>query len=118
MGFLVRRGLPAESVNTTLKLTRMGAHELAQALAIPQRTLARRHREGFLSVEESAKLVRFVRVVERAEQVFEDYHAALSWLKAENKSLGDVTPLSLLDTDIGADAVLEVLGRIEHGIFA
>jgi uncharacterized protein (DUF2384 family) len=29
-----------------------------------------------------------------------------------------VTPLSLLDTDIGADSVLDTLGRIEHGVFA
>ena len=28
---------------------------------------------------------------------------ALAWLKAENAALGEVTPLSLLDTDIGAD---------------
>lgn len=71
-----------------------------------------------LSTEESAKLLRFARVVERAEEVFEAAEPALAWLKADNAALGGVTPLSLLDTDIGADSVLDTLGRIEHGVFA
>lgn len=115
---LVRRGLPAASVEAITRLTRTAQSELARALAIPERTLARRKREGLLSAEESAKFVRFARVVERAEEVFEEGAPALAWLKTENPALGDVTPLSLLDTDLGADTVLDMLGRIEHGVFA
>lgn len=115
---LVRRGLPSASVDSIVRLTRITQTELAQALAIPERTLARRKREGALSAEESAKFVRFARVVERAVEVFEAGDPALAWLKTENAALGGVTPLSLLDTDIGADSVLETLGRIEHGVFA
>lgn len=115
---LVRQGLPAASVDSILKLTRMAQTELTKALAIPERTFARRKREGVFSPEESAKLVRFARVVERAEAVFEDSVQALAWLKTENPTLGGVTPLSLMDTDIGADSVLDTLGRIEQGVFA
>jgi putative toxin-antitoxin system antitoxin component (TIGR02293 family) len=115
---LVRRGLPAASIDSVVRLTRIAQTELANALAIPERTLARRKREGVFSPEESAKLLRFARVAERAEEVFEDTQSALSWLKAENPALGGVTPLSLLDTDIGADTALDTLGRIEHGVFA
>ena len=61
-----------------------------------------------LPTEESAKLLRFARVVERAEEVFQAAEPALAWLKADNAALGGITPLSLLDT----------LGRIEHGVFA
>lgn len=115
---LVRRGLPSASVDALVRMTRITRSELAHALAIPERTLARRKREGVLSPEESAKFVRFARVVERAESVFEDTDNALGWLQSPNASLGGVTPLSLLDTDIGADSVLDTLGRIEHGVFA
>jgi len=115
---LLRRGLPSASVDALARLTRTTQAELAQALAIPERTLARRKREGVLSTEESAKLLRFARVVERAEEVFEAAEPALAWLKADNAALGGVKPLSLLDTDIGADSVLDTLGRIEHGVFA
>lgn len=115
---LVRRGLPSASVDAVVRITRITQSELAHALSIPERTLARRKREGTLSSEESAKFVRFARVVERAETVFEDTESALSWLQSPNASLGGATPLSLLDTDIGADSVLDTLGRIEHGVFA
>ena len=101
-----------------LRLTRIRQAELAYALAIPERTMARRKREGALSPEESAKLVRFARTVERAETVFDDAPAALARLQSPNAALGGVTPMSLLDTDIGADSVLDTLGRIEHGVFA
>ena len=115
---LVRRGLPAASVEAITRLTRTAQSELARALAIPERTLARRKREGLLSADESAKLVRFARVVERAEGVFEGGAPALAWLKTDNPALGHATPLSLLDTDLGADSVMDTLGRIEQGVFA
>jgi putative toxin-antitoxin system antitoxin component (TIGR02293 family) len=96
----------------------MSQAELSAALGISERTLARRKREGKLNSEESAKLVRLARVVERAEKVFEDFDAAIDWLKSANASLAGATPLSLLDTDIGAESVMDTLGRIEHGVFA
>jgi len=37
--------------------------------------------------------------------------------ESPNRSLGNVTPLSLLDTDLGAEAVTDTLGRIEHGVY-
>jgi hypothetical protein len=38
--------------------------------------------------------------------------------EAGRSALSGATPLSLLDTDIGAENVLDTLGRIEHGVFA
>jgi len=96
----------------------MSQAELSAALGIPERTLSRRKREGKLNSEESAKLIRLARVIERAEEVFEDFDSAIDWLKSANASLAAATPLSLLDTDIGAESVLDTLGRIEHGVFA
>lgn len=68
--------------------------------------------------EESARLGRIARVVRRAEMVFEDAAAALRWVQTPNASLGEVSPLSLLHTEIGESAVLDALGRIEHGVFS
>ena len=115
---LVRRGISANAVDAAVRLMDMNQAELARALDIPERTLARRKKEGTLSRDESGKLVRLARVVERAAEVFEDGPAALDWLKHANASLGGASPLSLLDTDLGAVAVHNALGRIEHGVFA
>jgi len=115
---VIRKGIPAAAVESLLKAMQVSQSELARALGIPERTLARRKREGVLNSEESAKLLRLARVVGRANEVFENAVAALHWLKAPNSALSGATPLSLLDTDIGAESVLDTLGRIEHGVFA
>jgi putative toxin-antitoxin system antitoxin component (TIGR02293 family) len=115
---LVRNGLPAAALQEILRRTRVSQSTLAEALAIPPRTLARSKREGAFSPEVSAKLVRFARIAARAEEVLGDSESAQDWLRASNRSLGGWRPLFLLDTDIGAEVVLDALGRIEHGVFA
>lgn len=115
---VIREGIPAAAVESILSAVRLSQAELAQALGIPERTLARRKREGVLNSEESSKLLRLARVISRATEVFDDSVAAIDWLKSPNAALGGNAPLSLLDTDIGAESVLDTLGRIEHGVFA
>ena len=115
---LVRQGISAKAVDAAVRVLGIGQSELSRALDIPERTLARRKKEGVLSRDESGKLVRLAQVIERAVEVFEDERAALSWLKSPNAALGGSSPLSLLDTDLGAVAVTRTLGRIEHGVFA
>jgi len=115
---IIRQGISSAAVDAAIKALRLTQSELALALAIPERTLARRKREGALNSEESAKLIRLARVFERAGDVFEDQDMALNWLKSRNAALCGVPPLSLLDTDIGAESVMDTLGRIEQGVFA
>ncbi|MCB1963089.1 MAG: DUF2384 domain-containing protein [Rhodocyclaceae bacterium] len=115
---LIRDGISAAAVDALARALKLTQSELASALAIPERTLARRKKEGTLNSEESAKIVRLARVLERAEAVFEDRDAALDWLKSPNAALAGATPLSLIDTDIGTQSVTDTLGRIEHGVFA
>jgi len=115
---LIREGIPAAAIESILRVVRLSQSELAQALGIPERTLARRKRDGVLNSEESSKLLRLARIVTRASEVFDDSAAALDWLKSPNAALRGNAPLRLLDTDVGADSVLETLGRIEHGVFA
>ncbi|MEO7559782.1 MAG: antitoxin Xre-like helix-turn-helix domain-containing protein [Nitrosospira sp.] len=115
---LVRKGIPAPAIDAVIQLVNLRQIELSRALDIPERTLVRRKKEGVLNREESGKLLRLARIVERAAEVFEEGPAALDWIKSPNASLGGATPLSMLDTDLGAGSVMDTLGRIEHGIFA
>lgn len=115
---LIRKGISPAAVDALVNAMRVTQAELAAALDIPARTLARRKQEGMLNREESAKLVRLAQVAERAGEVFQDVDASLDWLKSPNAAMGGATPLSLLDTGIGADSVMDALGRIEHGVFA
>lgn len=115
---IIREGIPAGAVQSVLMAVDVSQAELASALGIPERTLARRKQEGALNSEESSKILRLARVVSRAGEVFEDTAVAVDWLKSPNAALGGNAPLSLLDTDIGAESVFDTLGRIEHGVFS
>lgn len=115
---VIRRGIPSTAVDSLTLYLHVSQSEFAEAVGIPERTLVRRKREGLLNSEESAKLVRVARVYERAGEVFEDPEVALDWLKSANPSFSGEAPMSLLDTEIGAESVMDTLGRIEHGVFA
>ena len=112
------RGLSSAALDSLAKAMRITQSELAAALGIPERTLARRRKEGTLNSDESTKVVRLARVLWRATETFEDHDTALDWMKSRYPALSGATPLSLLDTDIGAESVVDNLGRIEHGVFA
>ena len=115
---MIRKGFPSKAIDSFG--TNIGATnaELAQMLGISVRALAWRRRKGTLTPYESERMFRVARVVGRAEEVFDDLAKGLEWLKSPNSSLGGTSPMSLLDTCIGADWVMETLGRIEHGVFA
>ena len=115
---MIREGIPAAAVESIVSAARLSRAELAQALGIPEGTFALRRREGLLSSEESSKLLRLARAITRASEVFDDPAAAVDWLKSPNAALRGNAPLRLFDTDIGAECVLDALGRIEHGVFA
>jgi putative toxin-antitoxin system antitoxin component (TIGR02293 family) len=94
----------------------LSLRDVEKALGLSSRSLLRR-KTGRLSAIESERILRLVRVVARAEHVLGDREAALDWLSSSNRALGGDEPVSLLDTELGAKRVLDVLGRIEHGVY-
>ena len=63
---VIREGIPAAAVDSLLTAIHVSRSDLAKLLGIPERTLARRKREGTLNSDESSKLLRVARVVVRA----------------------------------------------------
>ena len=92
---------------------------LAETIGIPERTLARRSVSGRLSPEESERLLRVSSIFEKAVALFEgDVQAAVHWLTAPKRALGNQTPFEYARTEIGAREVENLIGRLEHGVFS
>ena len=70
-----------------------------------------------LPVEAFERLFRIARLYDKAVELFEDPQMARKWLKEPSWALGDVIPLQYADTELGAQEVEDLLGRIEHGVF-
>lgn len=88
------------------------------AIIIPQRTLQhRRSRREKLTVEESDRVLRAIRVLSLAESVYGSRERALAWLRKLHSRLDGRTPLSLLKTDTGSRIVEELLIQIDEGMF-
>lgn len=114
----VREGIAAEAAYKVVEGGVLDAHELYE-LVIPRRTLDRRHEEHeSLTVQESDRLLRAVRVVLRATEALGSSVKARAWLRTPNRALRGEEPIALLATDIGARMVERTLGRIEHGVYS
>jgi putative toxin-antitoxin system antitoxin component (TIGR02293 family) len=88
------------------------------SVIIPARTLQhRRSRNERLTIEESDKVIRALRVLSAAEGVYESRERALQWMRRASQLLNGRTPISLLKTDTGARIVEELLGQIDEGYF-
>jgi len=55
------------------------------------------------------------RTLALAIEVLGSVEKARRWMRKDNRALGGASPLSLLDTDVGAEAVDDVLTRVEQG---
>lgn len=68
-----------------------------------------------LSLFEAERLERLVIIEDEAESIFGDEWKAKIWLERRNLALRGGTPLSMLDTEIGAGEVRKILASIAHG---
>lgn len=112
----VRAGLPYAALDAVAERLALSRDEIVRAVGLPHRTLARRKSGHRLRAAESDRLFRLSRVAALAEDVLGTADKARRWLHASNRALGHETPLSLLDTDLGARQVEAVLGRLVHGV--
>ncbi|WP_205953628.1 type II RES/Xre toxin-antitoxin system antitoxin [Pseudoxanthomonas winnipegensis] len=117
LALLVRHRLPLLALRG---LTQAGISEQEiERFVIPQRT--RRHRAEKaqpLTVEESDRAVRLLRVQTLAEDTFKDTQKAHLWLRKPLGVLSHETPLDVAQTEAGARLVEAVLARIAWGAAA
>ena len=87
-------------------------------VVIPSRTLQhRRSRREKLTVDESDRVLRVIRVLSLTESIYGSRQRALDWLRRPHPRLDERTPLSLLKTDAGSRIVEELLIQIDEGMF-
>ena len=114
----LREGLPFGALEAFAHALGCTKESFTGVIGIAPRTLARRKAQRILNAVESDRLYRLARVTQMAVHTLRSLEKAKHWLDRPNRGLSGETPLSLLDTDIGARQVETILGRIYHGIFS
>ena len=116
---IIRKGLPVSVLASLCEHLKMSEELVVASLGIARRTAARRKRQGGrLKPVESELLYRLARALASATDVLGNEENARKWLLTENRALGGLEPITLLDTGIGFQDVMDVLGRIEHGVYS
>jgi putative toxin-antitoxin system antitoxin component (TIGR02293 family) len=114
----VEAGLPLAVIGEFVASSGLQLKDVYEVV-IPARTLKhRRDRKEPLNLDESDKLARLVRVYDITLRVFGDPDKALRWLNKPKHRFDERTPLQMLRTEVGGRMVENMLGQIEHGMFA
>ncbi|MEM6321239.1 MAG: antitoxin Xre/MbcA/ParS toxin-binding domain-containing protein [Bacteroidota bacterium] len=114
---LSRSGIPMTTFQKILEFTSLQQKEMAALLPISERQIARYDDNHTLKKEVSSHLIQLTELFDRGYEVFGEEKFQI-WIRTKNRTLGNVTPLTLLDTSIGIQIVTDLIGRIEHGVYS
>jgi putative toxin-antitoxin system antitoxin component (TIGR02293 family) len=116
---MIRAGFPFSVFTSLRDRAKLSEEMIYGSLRIAKRTAARRKQQASrLKSSESERLLRLARVLAAARDVLGSEDKARKWLLSENRALGGAVPITLVDTGMGFQEVLDALKRIEHGVFS
>ncbi|POA28207.1 MULTISPECIES: antitoxin Xre/MbcA/ParS toxin-binding domain-containing protein [unclassified Pseudomonas] len=114
---LVHQGLPFVFYTRVAAILGMTENQLRQHLRISSSTLARRVSAGRLSKAESDQICALVGVLNAATELFEgDLSAARQWMKSPVRGLNSRAPIDMMATRVETQTVMDLIGRLEHGV--
>ena len=114
----IRRGLPVTTGVSAADSLQVPVAHVLQWLSISPRTWVRRKQQGVLDMLEGDRVARLHRLIRRATKVLGGATEGRAWLTTPQRALQRRTPLEVAATEVGAEAVFQLLGRIEHGVFS
>tara|TARA_A200000159_G_scaffold75547_1_gene70212 strand:+ start:3645 stop:4082 length:438 start_codon:yes stop_codon:yes gene_type:complete len=114
----IASGLPYSIYIRVASYADMTNSEFVGLLDISLSTLSRRANTGRLSVGESEKVIRLIQMINTGVILFEgNKDKAISWLKSPSRGLNGIQPITMISTYAGTSEVLELIGRLENGVF-
>lgn len=114
----INEGLDGKVATLIVDWAKMSQNDLRKMSGIPPTTYGRGLRARF-SPDQSERLVRIIRVIDRAVELFEgDKEEAQKWLKEPNRALGWKVPAELMASETGAYEVMKLITRLEHGVYS
>lgn len=114
----IRKGLPFKEVEKLQRSFGVSLDDLGAILGIARATLHRRKVDGRLDPQESDRVIRFVRLFDRASNVLETADNARAWFFAPQRGLGGETPVRFAQTELGAHEVEDLLERIDRTVYS
>ncbi|EHU7138190.1 DUF2384 domain-containing protein [Salmonella enterica] len=114
----ISEGLDGKVANLIVDWAKITQNDLRKMSGIPSTTFSRSVKARFSS-EQSERLVRIIRVIDRAVELFEgNKEEAQKWLNEPNRALSWKVPVELMASETGAYEVIKLITRLEHGVYS
>lgn len=115
----IRNGLPFSLLEQLTAKAGIEMSVLGESLGMYRSTLARREKAGRFTCAESDRLYSLTTVFDAAYELFEgDVLAVRNWMISPARGLDGKAPIKMLGTRVETQAVLDLIGRLEHGLSA
>jgi putative toxin-antitoxin system antitoxin component (TIGR02293 family) len=114
----VKNGISKEELENLKIGAELDYDTLARILNITKATLHNKKGKDKFDTAVSEKIFLLADLYSYGYEVFENKGKFNSWMKNDNRSLGGITPLSLIDTLYGFEEIKHLIGRIEYGVYS
>lgn len=113
----IHEGLPISFLEQLATLVDIDMRVLSTSVGISPSMLSRRAKAGCFTSAESDRLYSLTKVLHVANDLFEgDTKAVSRWMTTPIRGLGFKAPLSMFGTRVETEALLDLIGRLEHGV--
>lgn len=111
-------GIAPDILIRLVELVRSDLKTICQLAGISRSTVNRKLKHGgTLTLAQGTRVYGVIYALDAAISLHDgDLAMAMSWLHCSAKGLGGEQPASILTTAMGVQAVVDLIGRIEHGI--
>ncbi|WP_393935439.1 antitoxin Xre/MbcA/ParS toxin-binding domain-containing protein [Aeromonas rivipollensis] len=111
-------GVAPSIIHRLAELMNTNAGLICRLAGISRSPVARKLKMDIpLSTAQGTRIYGVVQALDTALSLHEyDTTRALSWLHRRDWGLGGVAPAQLLNTPMGVQAVIDLVGRIQHGV--
>ena len=92
--------------------------EFAVIAGTSVRTLSRLKSNQNIPPQAAEVTISLMRAYKKATEIFGSEDKAVKWLKSSNPVLGNISPVQALSSRFGAEEVMDMLGRIEYGVYS
>jgi putative toxin-antitoxin system antitoxin component (TIGR02293 family) len=114
---LVRNGISKNDLTDIKDEVELDYDELSEILDTSRATLINKKGKQKFDQKVSERILLVADVIAYGRLIFGDNENFNEWLKTPSHALGDVTPLSMMDTLYGIDEIRKEIGRIAYGVY-
>lgn len=115
---LSREGVSSAQLHMLRQKTGLDLQTFSDILHVSPRTLQKKAGYDNMGLSVSEKALQLARLYAIGEEVFGSSQQFTNWLQSNVPALGNLKPISLLDTSFGFELIHDELGRISHGILS